>query len=73
MEYANCKVEDFGVLLGLLQARRGGFGVGFGLDHAYGEVACVTQDVVGALLLPAADQAAGDDDAAIGECALFGD
>src|SRR5205823_4889156 len=65
--------EHLGILFRLLQAVAGSLVSRFRLDHREGEIAGVAEQVIGSLLRPAPGFVAGDNDAAIGEIALFGD
>ena len=64
--------EDFGVVLGLLQAIAGRSLVGLGLDDGQSDVTGVAEQEVGELLLETTGLAARDDDPTVGERRLLG-
>ena len=65
--------QDFGVVLGLLQAVAGRLVGGLGLDDGEGEIARVAQEVVDALRRLADEALADGNDAPVGDGALLGD
>jgi hypothetical protein len=65
------EIEDLGVVLGLLQTVVGFLVRGLCLDDGQHQVRAVTEQVVGALLWPAASRRARHDDPAIRERLLL--
>jgi hypothetical protein len=67
------ELQDFGVVLRLLQTVGGFFVFGLGLGDGDGKIAGVTEQVICAFALFTLSLAAAHDDPAIGETALLGD